>query len=212
MRASPWFGGMAKHIWSILCRQGLVNKFTNGVSLIDAIEEIVIETERPPPQEWRLVPIQAVLVSFFERSDPAIPEQARVKIEIVAPNGDIHSKPLVSEIGLDDNVRSRTFVNMEGLPVHGFGAHRFLVSMSQDVGSAWMRVAELPLEYKPKDGQETVGISEPILPKKEKTSAKKKPLRLRLPTRARSFSSNRGAGFWRKAGGSSNPAFEPAQS
>src|SRR5438552_6089782 len=155
MRASLWFGDMAKHIWSVLCKQGLINKFTNGMSLIDAIEEITIETGEPPPQEWRLVPIQAVLVSFFERSNPAIPEQARVKIEIVAPSGDVHSKPLITEIGLKDSVRSRTFVHMEGLPIHGFGAHRFIVSISQDGENDWMRVAELPLEYKPKDGPET---------------------------------------------------------
>jgi hypothetical protein len=72
---------MAKHIWSIVCRQAIVDRFTNSLSLIDAMEgfEIAIQpiaTTGKAIAAHVVTGVDFVVVSHWMRTKSDEPEDA----------------------------------------------------------------------------------------------------------------------------------------
>jgi len=170
---------MADHVWTVLCRRAVLDRFDNTVSMFDTIEEIKFETEKalPPAHEWSQFPIQVMLVTFLVRSDLAIPEQSRLKIEMFSPQNETYEAPTIIEVDLIEHLKSRHFTLLKSLPFKGRGQHRFVISLECSDGT-WERVAEVPVmvEGKQKDPLQPEVFSG------ARNSTKKKPKRPRVLT------------------------------
>src|SRR5262245_60174861 len=77
---------MAKHVWSVLCYKGVVDQFTNQVSLLDVTETVVVKLLEPVPQatdaetnDVRL-PMNLHLVTLWIRSNLAVPEECDTRV------------------------------------------------------------------------------------------------------------------------------------
>jgi hypothetical protein len=166
---------MAKHIWTVLCRRAITDRILNIVSLIDVIEEIAVASHPAlSDTKWSALPLEAVLVSFWERSSAMAPELCQLRIQILSPTGEIHPQLLLSNIDLTEAMRARISLGLGGMPIHGFGTHKFVVSMRKSDNDAWGEVVQLPLDYKLLAGTEPVPAAEspPAAPKLATTKTK----------------------------------------
>jgi len=142
---------MAKHIWSVLCYKGVLDQYTNQVSLLDVVEGITAKLLAPAPTgEGRevQVPLQGLmLVTLWTRSDLAVPEEATTRVRMIVPGG-ASRRPNVVKVDLTKHVRSRSFMRFESLPFHGNGYYYFVVEVQEEQTDEWHIVAELPLEFR----------------------------------------------------------------
>jgi len=138
---------MAKHIWTVLCRRAVLDKFTNTASMFDTLEEVTATLAEPLPDKWTLLPLEAVLVSFVVRTNVNVPERPRLKVEVVGPNGDVYEPSISGEFDLTEYPRARTFIKLGSLPVLAFGTHKYMVYLEEGPDK-WTEVAEIPLDFK----------------------------------------------------------------
>jgi hypothetical protein len=166
---------MAKHIWTVLCKRAITDGETNIVSLIDVIEEISIASNPPiPADKWSAIPFEVVVISLLERSNQDVLEQCELKVEIVSPSGETHPNRMFASIDLTKTLRVRRLFRINGLPLYGFGAHRFVVSMRKSDDDPWSRVAELPLDYKRLDDSELLAAVKSLPASAEPATTKTK--------------------------------------
>lgn len=139
---------MATHVWSLLCRQPIVDAFTKTLTIVEVLEEIQIGFEAvggPLPRPLPMPVIDLVIVSMWMRSGAA-PEETRFRARFVAPSG----KPLgqiEQPISLKDHPRARHMLHARRLPVPESGAYRIEIQEPTKAGR-WKTVATLPLDVK----------------------------------------------------------------
>lgn len=136
---------MAEHIWTVLCRNGVLDKYTNQVSLHGIVENINLQVlqQPPPPGERVAVPIELVLVSLWWRSKPETPETVELRFTFVPPSG---KRETLQEMRLDltEHQRSRAFLRINALPYFGPGLYHFLIHHKQK--DRWKLVTSVPFE------------------------------------------------------------------
>jgi len=140
---------MAQLVWSVLCRKGVLDKYTNQMSLLDVIDEVTIAPTQPIPAEAKDVFLTAEfhVVSLWMRSELSVPEVVRFRILISGPNNQASLGP-ETEINLREFVRSRHISRFEALPFHGSGLYRFFLESYSAERNGWERLASVPLEVK----------------------------------------------------------------
>jgi len=119
---------MAKVVWGILCRKGILDKYTNSVSLIDVIESVQV-TERKvgdeiPANEVPTILMGMSLVYLLERSRKDIPERPTCRVRITSPKNKQNYGPEI-ELDIESSVRSRYFAGISALPADGAGRYKF---------------------------------------------------------------------------------------
>ena len=79
-----------RHVWSILCSKGIIDKASNNISLIETLEEIHVPAEIIGGREGGLEVIPAIplnWVTLWTRSDPTKAEKNWTRNTIVSPSG-----------------------------------------------------------------------------------------------------------------------------
>jgi len=139
---------MAQLVWSVLCRKGVLDKYTNQMSLLDVIDELTIAPAGPIPPGAQdvFLAVQFHVVSLWMRSDLSMPESVRFRIVISGPDG--RSFGPEGDINLQDFARARHFMRFEALPFHGAGLYRFSIERYLADTADWEKLASVPLEVK----------------------------------------------------------------
>lgn len=141
-------------MFSVLCRRALVDPDDNALSLVDVLERVAVTPDAamvPPTRGEALpqVPLQAVLVSLWRRSDDDIPELFRARIDIdaeIAGPSSQHILASESDVDLRSRVSCRTIARLGALPFHGPGLYWFVVSRMGDGSDPDGIVARVPLQ------------------------------------------------------------------
>jgi hypothetical protein len=138
---------VAEHIWSVLCRQGILDTYTNGVTLVQTLEgfEFSPTTQIEEGEKWTYLPFQSTLVSLIWRSNPKEPERAKMRVWFVSPTGEQHPQSNEADIDLVEHSRSRALSQLEHLPFWCSGLHRIHIELS-DGKSGWTLCARVPIE------------------------------------------------------------------
>ena len=134
---------MIEHIWSILCQNCVVDRATNTISLIEAVEDIGIALPPPVAGEVGIIPIHCALVSNWERRPTDQPTRGVAKFRSVRPTGDFEKEQEYA-IDLSSTPRARTVARISGISFRELGRHVFEISMKEDGVSDWTKVAALP--------------------------------------------------------------------
>jgi len=138
---------MIHHIWTVVCRNCLVDKDTNTISLIEVIEEVAVVADilsRPTPPPRQLanmsMPIFNV-VSYWCRERDETPEKGRARLRVINPTGEAH---LIgeNEVDLTEFTRLRHVNKLLGLPGSSPGKYQFEISRLE--GDNWVPVFHLP--------------------------------------------------------------------
>jgi hypothetical protein len=141
---------MATHVWSLLCRQPIVDAFTHTLTIVDVLEEIQIAIVRAGnASKTDLLPVPTfdfVLVSLWIRSDDSIEEDARLRARIIAPSGKIIGTT-EQAYSLKEHQRARNLLHARGVPAPESGRYTIEVQVPVS-GGRWRTVSRLPLDVK----------------------------------------------------------------
>jgi len=136
---------MAHPLWTIFCAKALTDSENHNVSLLDVIEDVVVAVPEGSSAENMVVPISAILLTNWRRSDAQTPERFMARVSFVAPPGQAAEGPVI-EVDLSNHLRLRMSVKIGALTIWGEGTHRFRIERQDPETQAWSVAAELPLE------------------------------------------------------------------
>ena len=139
---------MPKHIWSVLCRKGILDRYSNQVTIFNVLEEMTIQPDAVFPAT---VPLDWSIVTLWVREHLKRPEQTLTRTIYLGPKGREIGRG-EQKIDLGKHERSRSFANQDHLTIAGFGTHKFLIDYKTKSGH-WKRATEIPLYVKKGEGQ-----------------------------------------------------------
>lgn len=140
-----------KHIWSILCKESIINQDDNVISLIGVLEELnstltPMNPKQPIPEKLT-IPFNFEIVSYWIK-DLSEEIKMQIKTTIVDPDGKELSN-VVNESIFPDNIRKlRSRLKVQGLSATKSGEYSFRISLKTSTEKEYKLVAELPLSVK----------------------------------------------------------------
>lgn len=139
---------LIKHIWSVLCRESVINKDDNAISLNGILEKInstLIPIKTPRKQEKIVIPLSYEIISFWTKEiDKEV--NLDIKIALVDPKGNQLEELTNNLIFPKESKRLRTRFRIQGLPVSVNGIYLFRVSLKLQKEKRFTIISEVPLE------------------------------------------------------------------
>jgi hypothetical protein len=135
---------MPEHVWSVLCDRGIVDRFTNRVTLFNVVESGSVPADAAMGS---LVGISGMLLSLWIREDPDTPETAMVRTGLRVPSGHTIIAKESLEIDLRESLWFRTLAHIKGIPFHGPGLYRIIVECQRQPDTSWKEVAQVPFQF-----------------------------------------------------------------
>lgn len=141
-----------KHIWSVLCKESVINQDDNNVYIHGVLEQLSVflspvkETGKLPEKFG--IPMNYEIISMWQRSKDV--ESARADIEYVfmdSENKELFESTQIMEIPKTSR-RFRSRMKITGMPLTKEGDYTFKVKIKEEGSDAFRLVAELPLEVK----------------------------------------------------------------
>ena len=141
-----------KHIWSILCKESVINTDDNNVSIHGVLEELSVSVApkkgtKKLPEKFAL-PIQYEIVSLWSKDKRAESIRAEIEYAFMSPNGDELLKTS-QKIEIPGQVRRhRTRMKITGMPITKEGDYSFNISIKENGEKEFKPVSKIPLEVK----------------------------------------------------------------
>lgn len=122
---------MIKNLWSILCRQSIIDRGSNNISMIEALEEIKInvDIQKGSSNEIKTIniPIEYEFISLWKRSDKNLIEEYDLKLEIIDPDENIvktFNQKMIMQSGIK---RYRSIFKISGFSATKNGEYIFKI-------------------------------------------------------------------------------------
>lgn len=140
---------MINHVWSVLCRESVIDGDTNNISLLNIFEQLEVSITQQTKTEFPIrVSINYELVSLWTKTGKKRTEKIDIEVMFVDPNGQILMK-LPKKLKISENLtRLRSRLKISGIQISKSGNHLFRVKMKRKGDSKYKVVAELPLDVK----------------------------------------------------------------
>ncbi len=140
-----------KHIWSILCKESIVNSDDNVISILGVLENLntsitPANPKVPKPQKIN-IPFNFEIVNYWTKETPE-EISMQIKTAIVDPNGKELNSVVNKSIFPKEVKKLRSRLKAQGLTVTEDGEYLFRVSVKTDTDKDFKLVAELPLNVK----------------------------------------------------------------
>lgn len=142
-----------KHIWSVLCKESVINKDDNNVSIHGVLEQLSVsltpKDSTKKPDRLR-VPLNCEVVSLWQKSDEIKSKAAEAEIEYVFL--DPKRKELFKSTQMmkipQTSRRFRSRMKIVGVPLTSSGDYAFQIKLKEKGTSRFQTISELPLEVK----------------------------------------------------------------
>jgi len=138
---------MLRHVWTVLCQKTIIDKKTNNVSIVEALEEIKVNyktKDKKKPARINL-PIHMELVTLWIKDRPTEEVTADVEVLLIDPEGNQIGKASHQLLVKPSNPRFRSNVNFDGLALTTSGEYKFIVQTNGAGSKNMVQVAEVPL-------------------------------------------------------------------
>lgn len=138
-----------KHIWSILCKESVINQDDNVISIIGVLEELnttLIPKDRKAPRPEKItIPFNFEIVNYWIR-EAVSEETLHIKTSIIDPN-EKEISSIVNDSTFPINIKKlRTRLKVRGLTVTKSGDYLVRISFKANKEKDYKLVAELPLK------------------------------------------------------------------
>lgn len=141
-----------KHLWTIICKNSIIDKNTNNLSLFEIIERFNIEVNTNPPagksvslNNLRItLPEQIKLITTWVDYKEKNTWRFSTKIEFVSPQGKNLGSTIINSSGKKTSPFHRTILTIQKLPIEEQGIYKFKISLKQK--EHFVKVAEIPIE------------------------------------------------------------------
>ena len=141
---------MIKHIWTVLCRQSIIDKNSNNISLLNVSEKLNVNFSLKKGQQRIdkeiMIPAQHELVSFWVRDVAEKEEFITTLIEIIDPEKKILGKFEKKLIFAKNIKRVRARAQFARLKISKNGVYYFVVKFKANKDQNWKVVTQVPLE------------------------------------------------------------------
>jgi len=136
---------MIHHVWSVLCERSFLNKETNNLSLIEAVEQINVALPVAAAEATKEVAVSLELTSLWSRADLAVGAFGHARLVVWTASG---ARRIGSEtlIDLREYRRWRMRSTMTSFPVSGPGLHWMAYELKLSDEETWREVTRLPVE------------------------------------------------------------------
>lgn len=142
-----------KHIWSVLCKESVINQDDNLISIHGALEEFTINIAPVDPKTTTVpeklnIPVNYEIVSFWVKENPKETVKIQIEYSLIDPKGkNLFSR--VQDLKIPENIkRHRSRMKIMGLPITQSGDYTFAVKKKEEESKKFDLMAELPLEVK----------------------------------------------------------------
>ncbi len=138
-----------KHIWSVLCKESIINQDDNNISLNGVLEELTVfltSTEKLP--EKFALPINYEIVSMWQRNPDVDSVKADIEYIFIDPDKNELLKNTQSIEIPKTSRRHRSRMKIAGMPLTKEGDYTLQVRVKEEGSDKSHVVAELPLEIK----------------------------------------------------------------
>ena len=142
-----------KHVWSVLCKESVVNQDDNLISIHGALEEFTVnispaDSKTTAIPEKLSIPVNYEIVSFWVKEDTSETVKVQIEYSLIDPSGEnLFTK--IQDLDIPENIkRHRSRMKIMGLPISKSGDYTFLVKKKESESKKFELVAELPLEVK----------------------------------------------------------------
>lgn len=141
-----------RHIWSVLCKESVINKDDNNISINGVLEQLslflapVKETGKVPEKFG--IPINYEIVSLWQRSKDKEAAKAEIEYLLIDPEGKELLKNSQNIEIAKISRRHRSRMRIAGMPLTKEGEYTFQVKIKEEGSDAFRLVAKLPLEVK----------------------------------------------------------------
>ncbi len=148
---------MIRHVWSVLCRNTMIDSKSNNMSIFGVLEQVQGEIPRDALAQASneaviAIPFDFELASLWARDHAGTPEKCTGRMRIEAESGPPlggGSIPIEFKEGI---FRARSIAQSNVLPVRpklGASMVSFVVELSED--GKWREVARVPLQVELKE-------------------------------------------------------------
>lgn len=138
---------MIKHIWSVLCRESLIDQETNNISLHSVWERLAISFSAAKTEKLPIsIPINYEIVSFWVRDNFVKEEKVVTRYTVTDPEGKVvfqESKNLVFPAKIK---RMRSRIRFSQIVIGVPGNYMFEISFGVNVGRGTQIASKIPLE------------------------------------------------------------------
>ena len=135
---------MIKHVWTVLCKETVIDQESNNISIFDALEQIVVEVDNEPIYPIN-VQIMYEIASLWIKSDQSENAESEVVINITDPDNNI-VKTFNQTLSIPKNLqRMRTRTKISGIVVTSAGLYHFNIKIKNKSEKEFTNVAEIPL-------------------------------------------------------------------
>ena len=140
-----------KHVWSVLCKESIINNDDNVISLLGVLEELnttitLMDSKHSRPEKIN-IPINFEIVNYWVKE---LSEEVKMQIKTstIDPDGKELNNVVSESIFPQEVKRLRSRLKVQGLSVTKNGEYNFRISVKTDKEKDYKLVAELPLSVK----------------------------------------------------------------
>lgn len=141
-----------KHIWSVLCKESVIDQADNNVSIHGVLEQLSIVLT-PINNSGKLpeklgIPMNYEIVSLWQRSKEIESIKGDIEYILLDPNNKELLKNTQSMEIPKTSRRFRSRMKIIGMPLSKEGDYTFQVKVKEEGTDNFTLVSELPLEVK----------------------------------------------------------------
>jgi len=138
---------MVKHLWSIVCREAIVNQENSALSLMNIFEGFDVEVKKDSPQGTEIVlPVEYEIVTMLRKDSRSKEEKIELRAKLFDPNDQQVIDPIIVPITMPKNkFNFRQKIKNFGFKITVQGEYRFIVEIKQEGKKDFCQVAEVPI-------------------------------------------------------------------
>lgn len=151
-----------KHVWSVLCRNSVIDRDDNNISLQSIMEQLTVNLSakgQVKDSDNIGIPLNYEIVSMWQKKDVSQVAKGEVEYTLLDPKG----KGLIKNtrtIEIPKTLRRfRSRMKISGLPLTLSGDYTFQIRLKEEDSDKFKLVSELPLEIKIKFDMNTSNSS-----------------------------------------------------
>lgn len=136
---------MLNHVWTVLCKQSVIDQDSNNLSLYEVLEKVSLEIDTTDKSGEFAIPLEFEVVSLWNKATSEKLE-AKFFLNITSPSGKNIGKTIANEIVIPKNKkRVRTRLKLKGITINDTGEYQFNIYL-QTPNNEEKLMAQIPLE------------------------------------------------------------------
>lgn len=139
---------MIRHIWSVVCRDTVVNKENNALSIMNIFEGLNIELKKDTIKNSQInIPLQYEIATLLRKDNVTKEEKVELKAEILDPHSQEIVKQLIVQLVIPkDKFNYRHIIKASGFKISNEGEYNIVIQLRQSIKEQFKTVSSIPID------------------------------------------------------------------